>query len=200
MVDLSSIETADILRGLTKADLIELGEVACEQEFKRGDHLFKRGEEAETFFIATRGRFALTVALRVFDGHVGMAVEDKVALDAFGWSSLVEPHTSIYSGYCIEDGAVVAFPRDRLEALMTTNSRLGAKFLHNLNELIGARMRVAQNLWLDEVSESMARVRHWTETDLTVEWSEAVAGPMADPTSHPIRSWIRRHAHLHTEE
>jgi CRP-like cAMP-binding protein len=196
MVDLSSIETADMLRGLTKADLIELGEVACEQEFKRRDCLFKRGEEAETFFIATRGRFALTVSLRVFDAQVEMAIEDKRAPDAFGWSSLVDPYTSIYSGYCIEDGAAVAFPRDRLEALMTTNPRLREKFLYNLNELIGARLRLVQNLWLDEVSESMARVRHWTNTDLTIEWSEV----MTDPSSRPLRHWFRRHSGLRTDE
>lgn len=194
MVNLASIEKADILRGLTKADLAELGAIACEQEFNRRDCLFKRGEEAETFYIATRGRFALTVDLRVFDSHVDLAVEEKGALDAFGWSSLVEPRTAIYSGYCTEDGAVVAFPRERLEALMTTNRRLGEGLLHNLNELIGSRLRVLQQLWLDEVEQSMARVQHWSQTELTARWATA----MTEPGSRSVRSWLRRHTQLGT--
>lgn len=196
MVDLSSIAEADILRGLTKEDLVELGAIACEQEFARRDCLFKRGEEAKTFYIATRGRFALTVAIRYFDRDAEMAIEEKDALDAFGWSSLVTPRTSIYSGYCMEDGAAVAFARDPLEALMTTHPDLGTKLLHNLNELIGARVRVLQNLWLDEVSQSMARVQHWTHTELTTQWSAA----MKDPSSRPVLHWIRRHTRFRSRE
>jgi CRP-like cAMP-binding protein len=187
MVDLSAIEKADILHGLTKSDLADLGAIARVQEFKRRDCLFKRGEEASALYIAMRGRFALTVDLRVFDGRRELAVEDKGALDAFGWSSLVEPRTSIYSGYCTEDGAVVAFPRKQLEALMIDNRPLGEEFLHNLNELIGTRVRVLQKLWLDEVSQSMARVQYWSHDELTNRWTSA----MAEPKSRPRHHWLR---------
>lgn len=194
MVDLSCIEEADVLRGLTKPDLAELGAIACEQEFKSRDRLFERGEEAESLYIATRGRFALTVDLRVFDEQTEIAVEDKGPLDAFGWSSLVEPRTSIYSGYCTEDGAVIAFPREPLEALMMSNRRLGEELLHNLNELIGSRVRILQKLWLEEVSRSTARIQHWSHTKLTNQWSSV----MAEPGAHPVRRWLRRHTHLGT--
>ncbi|MBW2286952.1 MAG: cyclic nucleotide-binding domain-containing protein [Deltaproteobacteria bacterium] len=181
MLDLSSIENADVLRGLTREDLAELGTIASEQEFKRKDRLFKRGEVANSLYIATRGRFALTVDVRSFDGNVEMAVEEQGALDAFGWSSLVEPRTSIYSGYCTEDGAAVEFPRESLNALMTSNRRLGEELLRNLNELIGNRVRVLQQLWLDEVSRSTARVLHWSHSELTTQWSIAMTKPSTQP-------------------
>jgi len=192
MVDLSTIASAEALRGLTTDDLAELGAIASTQEFERRDRLFKRGDEAETFYIATRGRFSLTVDLRFFDGHVEMAVEEKAALDAFGWSSLVEPRTSIYSGYCMEDGAVVAFPRKPLEALMTSNRSLGEELMHNLNALIGARARALQQLWIDEVSQSTARVLHWSHTELSTQWATA----MSPPNANRATGWIRRHTHL----
>jgi CRP-like cAMP-binding protein len=195
MLDISSIEKADILRGLSKADLAELGGIAQEQEFRRRDRLFRRGEEANTFYIATSGMFALTVDVRIFDGYAEVALEEKGALDAFGWSSLVEPRASIYSGYCIEDGSVVAFPRKPLEALMMTNRRLGEEFQHNLNELIGNRARVMQAHWLDEVSQSSARVKELSHSELTDHWAAAMAEP-AKPRSRPVHGWIRRHAHL----
>jgi CRP-like cAMP-binding protein len=191
MVDLSSIREADVLRGIVDADLVELGAIAQEQDFKRRDRLFERGKEARIFYIATGGRFALTVGLRVFDRSSEIVLEEKDALHAFGWSSLVEPRTSIYSGYCIEDGSAVAFPREPLEALMTTNYRLGEQLLHNLNELIGARVRVLQNLFLDEVSQMTARVQHWSCSELTIHWAEA----MTEPHAHPARDWLRSHTH-----
>ena len=120
MVDLTLIENADVLRGLRQEDLFSLATIVSQKEFRRKDRLFKRGEAATEFYIATTGCFSLTVDLRFFDGFVEMAVEEKGALDAFGWSSLVEPRTSIYSGYCTEDGSVIAFPSNRLETLMTT--------------------------------------------------------------------------------
>jgi CRP-like cAMP-binding protein len=183
MLDLSSIGNADVLRGLTQEDLSDLGTIAREQEFKRKHRLFERGKEATDLFIATRGRFALTVDVRFFDSRVEMAVEEKRTLDAFGWSSLVEPRTSIYSGYCTEDGAAVVFPRQQLEALMLSNRRLGEEFLRNLNELIGNRVRVLQQLWLDEVSQSTARVVHWAHSELTEHWTTAMTQPSAGTMS-----------------
>lgn len=189
-MDLSTLANAEILRGLTDEELAELGAIASEQDFERRDRLFTRGERAEAFYIATRGRFALTVSLRFFDSHTEIPIEELMPLDAFGWSSLVEPRTSIYSCYCLEDGAAVAFPTDRLEPLITTDWCLGAKLRRNLNELIGARVRVVQGLWLDEVSQSMSRMQHWFHTELTNRWSAAMteSGSSANPVTH----WFRR--------
>jgi CRP-like cAMP-binding protein len=195
MVDLSKISRADVLRGLTSEDLTELGAIAAVQEFERRDRLFERGAEATTLYLATSGRYALTVELRSFDGQVEMAVEELGALDAFGWSSLVAPRTSIYSGYCTEDGAAVAFPRQELEALMTSNRRLGEELLRNLNELIGNRLRVLQQLWLEEVSQSSARVQHWSHSELSTQWATA----MSPSGSRSVGLWRRRTSHSSTD-
>jgi CRP-like cAMP-binding protein len=162
MVDLSAIGKAPILRGLTADDLRQLGAIAREQEFLRGARVFTSNQNAECFYIARSGRFALSVLLRALDAHRKLVVEEKAALDAFGWSALVEPRQSIYSADCTVAGAVVAFPRAELEELMTANTRLGEELSRNLNELIGDRVRVLQKLWIDEVEQSMARVRHWS--------------------------------------
>jgi len=188
MVDLSPIETAGILRGLSKPDLAELSEIAYEQEFDRKDRLFERGERANTFYIAQTGLFALTVEVRVFDRSSEIVLEEKGPLDAFGWSSLVEPRTSIYSGYCIEAGSVVAFSREQLEALMMANRRLGEELLHNLTELIATRARVLQQLWVDEVSQSMSRVQHWSQSEVTTHWAHV----MRDHGRSSVLGWIRR--------
>ena len=163
MVDLSAIGKAPILRGLTADDLRQLGAIAREQKFLRGERVFTNNQSAECFYIARSGRFALSVGLRALDTQRQLVVEEKAALDAFGWSALVEPRQSIYSADCTAPGTVVAFPRADLEELMAANTRLGEEFSRNLNELIGDRVRVLQQLWIDEVEQSMARVRHWSQ-------------------------------------
>ena len=74
-------------------------------------------------------------------------------------------------------------PPDTSEALCPGTRRLGEESLHNLNELIGTRVRVLQQLWLDEVSQSTARVLHWSHSELTTQWATAMTQPGARPMS-----------------
>jgi CRP-like cAMP-binding protein len=174
MADLSSIQSAAILEGLDQSDLSRLSAIASERDTREGEQLFARGQQADTFFIAKRGRFALALPLRVFGGHTDMPVEEKGALDAFGWSALVEPHRSIYSAYCTFDGTVFSFPGAELKELLATHDRLGARLSANMNTLIGARVRAVQDLWIEEVEHSIARVHYWTQSEMSSRLQRAM--------------------------
>ncbi|MBW2273249.1 MAG: cyclic nucleotide-binding domain-containing protein [Deltaproteobacteria bacterium] len=173
-MDLSSVQNAAILKGLDSSQLGQLAAIASELDTREGERLFTRGQKAETFFIAKRGRFALTLPLRVLGGETDMAVEEKGALDAFGWSSLVEPHESIYSAFCTFDGTVFAFSGSELRQLMRADDALGRRLSTNLNALVAARVRAAQDLWIDEVEHSIARVNHWTQNEMSNRLHSAV--------------------------
>lgn len=177
MVDLSSIHEAAILNGFTEPDLEKLGAIAYEKETQKGEQLFSRGMNADTFYIVKQGRFSLTILLRVLDGETEAAIEEIVAGGALGWSALVEPHESIYSVYCTEDGSVVALPRGALEALMSSDEGLGHRFSRNLSELVGGRVRVIQDLLIQEIQQSMLRVSFWTHSKTSTDWQTAVRPP-----------------------
>ncbi len=167
MMDLSSIRNSVIFEGLDEADLARLAEVADERECRAGERLFKRGEPANALYVAQSGRFALTLSVRQFDAHQEFAVEEKAASDAFGWSCLVEPRTYIYSAYCTSNGAVACFASEDLHRVLSDSHHLGHQLAHNLNVLIGARVRAVQDLWIDELEQSRARVATWTHTEMT---------------------------------
>jgi CRP-like cAMP-binding protein len=187
MVDLTSIRDARILHGLTDSDLAALAAIAERQQARKGERLFVRGEVAERFYIVEDGGFALTVVLRALDDRVETAVEELGAGEAFGWSALVEPQRSIYSGYCTSDGAVVAFPGAALEALMATEEGLGFRLSRNLNRLIGARVRVLQDLWVEEIEQSTSRVKFWSANDVSRRWTVALHPPRKQRSwRHPI--------------
>jgi CRP-like cAMP-binding protein len=174
MPSLASIQDAAIFDGLTRAELDGLADMGQDQPAAEGDRLFTRGDEADTFFIVRNGRFALTLEVRVLDGHVEMPVEEKVAGDALGWSALVAPYRSVYSGYCMHDGSVICFPRGELEALLSADTHLGYRFSRNLAQLMGNRIRALQDLWMEEVEQSMGRIEYWTHTRLSDDWITAI--------------------------
>ena len=187
MVDLARIRDAWILEGLTASDLAALAAIAEREQVRSGERLFVRGEAAECFYIVEDGGFALTVVLRALDELVETVVEELGAGEAFGWSALVEPRRSIYSGYCTTDGTVVSFPGTALESLMATDEGLGSRLSVNLNRLIGARVRVLQDLWIAEVEQSTSRVKFWSANEVSRRWTAAVHPPRPHRTwRHPI--------------
>ncbi len=174
MVDLSSIQHAAIFDDLRQPEIRELESIARVEQAAKGERLFRHGDAADTFYLVKDGRFALTIQVRALDEHFELPVEEKVAGEALGWSALVEPHRSIYSAYCTQSGSVVAFSRGDLEQLLSSDPNLGQRFLRNLNQLIGSRIRPLQQLWVEEIERSIERVEYWSHTKLSDEWADAV--------------------------
>jgi CRP-like cAMP-binding protein len=174
MVDISSIQNAALFDGLRQSEIRELESIARVRQTAKGECLFNHGEAADTLYLVKDGRFALTIPVRALDEHFEMPIEEKVVGEALGWSALVEPHRSIYSAYCTRSGSVVAFSREDLEGLMSSDPNLGHRFLHNLNQLIGSRIRPLLQLWIAEIERSTERVEYWSQTKLGDEWADAV--------------------------
>ena len=174
MVDLSSIQNAAIFDGVGQPEIRKLESIARIEQAAKGDCLFSHGDSADTFYLVKDGKFALTIQVKALDEHFEMPIEEKVAGEALGWSALVEPHRSIYSAYCTESGSVAAFSRGDLEELLSSDPNLGQRFLHNLNQLIGSRIRPLQQLWIEEIERSIERVEYWSHTKLSDEWADAV--------------------------
>ena len=174
MFDLSSIPDTTLLDGLEGTHIQELGEIAELREARRGERLVARGDPAEAIYLVHAGCFALTVALRDLGEDAEVAVEELDAGKAFGWSTLVEPKRSIYSVYCIEDGAVVEIDGRALQSQMEFDTSLGYRLCSNLSTIIGQRVRILQDLWSQEVEQSTARVRFWEKSAISTHWQTAV--------------------------
>ena len=110
----------------------------------------------------TEGRFALTLPLRRLERQIEITVEEKAPGSALGWSALVAPHRWNYSARCMQEGAVIAFPRAALEKVLQSDVDLGYRFMRNLSQLIGSRIVALQNLWIEEVEHTITRVDYWT--------------------------------------
>ena len=166
MVDLSSIRDASVFAGLTASDLSKLGAIAREQPSAPGDRLIQRGDPAEMFYVVRDGRFALTIAMNAAGSKIEVPIEEKGRGAALGWSALVEPGTSIYSVYCTLPGAVISLPREAVLELMSSDAGLGYRFMTDLCQIVRSRASALQGLWIEEVEQSMTRVKYWQNKDL----------------------------------
>ena len=174
MVDLHSIRDAAILNGLTESDLEKIGAIGSQVAAEQGERLFARATPSDTLLIILEGKFALTVMLRAAGDDVEVAIEALDAGDALGWSSLVPPHQSVYSAYCTERGSVAALDRRDMENLFANDAGLGYRWMRNVSELVGRRVRHQQQLWIEEVEQSMSRVMFWTQQKVCTNWTQAV--------------------------
>ena len=162
MVDLHSIRGAAILDRLTESDLEKIGAISSLIAAEKGERLFARATPSDTLYIILEGEFALTVMLRAAGDDVETAIEALTTGDALGWSSLVPPHQSVYSAYCTARGSGAALDREDMENLFANDTALGYRWMRNVSELVGRRVRHLQQLWIEEVEQSMARVMFWT--------------------------------------
>ena len=69
---------------------------------------------------------------------------------------------------------MAAFPRSPLEARLASDPELARRFMTNLAQTVGDRVRALQNLWIEEIQQSMARVNYWTHDKITSHVSEAL--------------------------
>ncbi len=184
MEALVPIEKAILFHGFTGSELDALRTIGEEIPIERGERIFARGDSAEALYLTRAGQLVLTIGLRVFDDTEEMVVEELRAGNAFGWSTLVDPHQWLYSAFCTADGSLIRFPREQLEELITTNQDLGYRLRTNISELIGRRLRTLQELWIAEVEQSTARIHHWTNKEANRQLRE-----MLRPTPHKSSSW-----------
>lgn len=167
MVDLSSIRNAAVFDGMTDADLKQLGSIAHEELSNPGDRLIQRGDLAETFYVIRDGCFTLSIMMNAAGRQIDVPIEEKGRGAALVWSSLVEPRMSIYSIHCKTPGAVVALPRQAMLELMASDPGLGYRFMTNLCQIVRSRASTLQELWIEEVEQSMTRVKHWVKENMS---------------------------------
>ena len=155
-----------MLEGVTDEALVELEAIARLEEATKGERLFVRGEPAAKFYIVKEGAFSLTLPLRRLDDVLELALDEKRTGAALGWSTLVAPYLSIYSCFCTAEGSLFSFERGDLARLMSMDRDLGTRISINLNQMIAGRLRFLQNLWIEEIEQSRARVDRWSHTEI----------------------------------
>ncbi len=152
---MSTIQRADVLRGLTAeevADIVALGTII---EVPSGTALFHLGAPADRVFIVERGGIALTLPMQVYDETEDVLIEERTAGQLVGWSALIPPHRFTLTGKASIDSEVLAIPRTALLHYLSAHPAIGYVVTRNAAELIGDRLQVFQAMWLRELQRAV---------------------------------------------
>ena len=150
------LSRSQVFKGLTEDEVNLFTPLREELTVERGESIFREGNPARYLFVVEEGRVALTMTLSRPDGSVThpTTVASLGPLEAFGWSSLVEPRVLRFSAVAVEPSRVTRLDGRSLQAVMEEHPSVGYRVMVNLTQLLGSRLARTREAFVNE--------RDWT--------------------------------------
>ncbi len=138
---------ADILAGLSKKFIAKMMEVGKKSTYEQGTMLFNQGEPARCFYILVKGRVRLSIG----DQRNSIYTINHGG-EAFGWSSLVGGIHYTAAAECVAATTLIAFERDQMEMLLSSDCENAALLYKNLALTLGNRLVSVHSQLADQLS------------------------------------------------
>jgi CRP/FNR family transcriptional regulator, cyclic AMP receptor protein len=160
MDTLDFLERVDLFKGMGD-DRIEAIQSCCETgEFKRGERIFRPGEDARFLYILMEGLVELRKEAQNQDNAQNAEVISRVSAgDVFGWSALVPPYKYSLAAYIASrTSKVLKLERECFTKLMESDVGIGYPVMTKILVLIGRRFdemeeRVIKRLGQDMIND-----------------------------------------------
>lgn len=157
MLELDSLESAELLAGLPEGHRRSLAALARERKASAGEVLFRLGEQADTFYVISRGRVDLTFPLLVMGETKEARFQTLESGRTLAWSALVPPHRLTMSARATTDVAMLAFDRRRVLDLFREQPAIGHVVMANLAGVVATRLHELLALWVREVQRNVSQ-------------------------------------------
>jgi CRP/FNR family cyclic AMP-dependent transcriptional regulator len=141
----------DLVKDLSPAEAAAVMALGSKIYLSSGAELFRLGAEADSVYLITRGRIALTLPMQVQGRDEDILVEERLPGQTVGWSALIPPHRFTLKATAPLETEVVAIPRQALLEHFEKNPDLAYVVTRNLASVIGQRLQVFQAMWLREM-------------------------------------------------
>lgn len=129
-----------IFEGLTEAQFMKIEEMAVEEEFSRGEYLFRQGESADWLFIILKGRVKL---VRHAPTGAATIIEIYSVGDELTAAALMEGRTYPASAKAISDGVVLKISHYNFKKMLSEWPVVAGNIMREM----GARYReLVENL------------------------------------------------------
>jgi len=129
------LREVDLFKGIDPGIMAEIVDVCSEESYPKDTVLFKKGDEADNFFILEEG----TVNLVIQNGG-SIIYNLSEPGEVFGWSSMVESGLYTSSGVCATDLRVIKIEREKLDKVFDLHPEAGLKVLKRLAGVISQRL------------------------------------------------------------
>jgi len=129
------IQQSDLFWGMDKEFVKAVMNIAVKESRKEGEFLFRKGDNANCFYILLTGRVKLAIGEA---GEVAYTVDR--AGEAFGWSSLAELDSYSASAVCVEASTLQTIERQKIQPILENDPANGLIFFKRLVGIIGNRL------------------------------------------------------------
>ena len=145
MISLDFIEKVDVFSELNDDQLSAVQGCSETADFKRGDNLFKAGDEPDYFWVVIEGQVDLTWESSDPEPS-GESISQLGPGMPFGWSSLVPPNRYRLSAVgATRSGQVMKVDAAKLRALFENDADLGYKVMSKVLAVISTRFYQLQD-------------------------------------------------------
>ena len=150
------LSRSQVFKGLNEDEVSLFDPLREVLAVEQGEMIFREGNPARYLFVVEEGRVALTMTLSRPDGSVThpTTVASLGPMEAFGWSSLVEPRVLRFSAVAVEPSRVTRLDGRALQAVMEQHPSVGYRVMVNLTQLLGGRLARTREAFVCE--------RDWT--------------------------------------
>jgi CRP-like cAMP-binding protein len=137
---LQTLKVHGFTADMTEAHRAKLVALTDEVHFREDETIFRAGDVLPYLFLLVSGSACLEIRTAVY----GVCVQALAPGAAFGWSSLVSQHYSLFQVRARESCLALRLDAERLLAACREDPTLGFEVFRQLAELIASRLRATE--------------------------------------------------------
>ncbi len=152
-----ALEQPDLLIGLGADEAAAVLALGTPVQLDAGAALFRLGDPAESVYLITQGRIALTLPMQLGGRELDVVVQEHGLWETVGWSALIPPHRFTLAANAPLATRLLAFRRTALVDHCAAHPRAGAVVAMNIAALVGRRLQLFQAMWLREMQRTVSQ-------------------------------------------
>lgn len=126
--------------GLSDTQINKLGVLAQEVSFDENEVVLVAGQQSKHFYLLLSGSVCVEVGARSYT----VWIQALGPGDAFGWSSLLEQHDTLFQVRAREKSTALCLEGEALSGLLRQDSELAAEFLRRILKLVAGRVQATE--------------------------------------------------------
>ncbi len=127
--------------GFSAPEIARLAALAHEETFVPDQIILLAGEQSRNFYLVLSG----SVCVQVRAPHYTVAVQALGPGDAFGWSSLLEHHDTLFQILAREQTTAIRMDGAQLSALCEENTGFGLALFRRILALVAGRVKATES-------------------------------------------------------
>jgi CRP-like cAMP-binding protein len=139
MVPIQELKEYDIFRGLTDAELENIGEIAKPIEYEADKRIFEENSVAKNLYLVLEGKVEIRMSRE--KGGKQLPIETVESGEIFGWSAVTEPYTFTAAAWTLEKSKFLVLDGEVVRDLFKKNNHIGFKIMTKIASVISSRLR-----------------------------------------------------------